>query len=202
MQDDKEFNNANNQDNQTDDWRSQANNAIQKTAYEGQGAEDNSQQQNYPQQGNNYQQQSYNAQPDYRQSYNAQPNYPQQGYQQQWYQQPNYPQQPVYPPQPQQPYYGQPYQPQNEYDPLKEADNETANALPIVAFILSFFVPVVAFILGIVALVQLKNQNSTNRRGFAIAAIVISVCYVILSIVLSSVVTALISGLASNGYAY
>lgn len=50
--------------------------------------------------------------------------------------------------------------------------------LGIVAFVLSFFVQLVALVLGIVALVQSKKAGHGN--GFAVAAIIISVVGLIL----------------------
>lgn len=52
----------------------------------------------------------------------------------------------------------------------------------IVAFILSFFIQLVALILGIVALVQ--SRKAGHKNGFALAAIIISVVLMVLSVVL------------------
>jgi hypothetical protein len=52
----------------------------------------------------------------------------------------------------------------------------------IVAFILSFFVQLVALILGIVALVQ--SRKAGHKNGWAVAAIIISVVLMVLGVVL------------------
>ncbi|MGX5770937.1 DUF4190 domain-containing protein [Microbacterium ureisolvens] len=54
--------------------------------------------------------------------------------------------------------------------------------LGIVAFILSFFVQLIALILGIVALVQSRKAGAKN--GFALAAIIISAVLMVLGIIL------------------
>ncbi|WP_394278142.1 DUF4190 domain-containing protein [Microbacterium sp.] len=53
--------------------------------------------------------------------------------------------------------------------------------LGIVAFVLSFFVQLVALILGIVALVQ--SRKAGHKNGFALAAIIISVVIGVLAII-------------------
>lgn len=52
----------------------------------------------------------------------------------------------------------------------------------IVAFILSFFVQLIALILGIVALVQSKKAG--HKNGFALAAIIISAVLMVLGVIL------------------
>ena len=64
----------------------------------------------------------------------------------------------------------------------------------IVAFILSFFVQLVALILGIVALVQ--SRRAGQKNGFAIAAIVISSVLIVVGIF---VAIALLSWFATQG---
>lgn len=54
--------------------------------------------------------------------------------------------------------------------------------LGIVAFILSFFIQLVALILGIVALVQ--SRKAGHKNGWAVAAIIISAVLMILGIIL------------------
>ena len=55
--------------------------------------------------------------------------------------------------------------------------------LGIVAFILSFFVQLVALILGIVALVQ--SRRAGHKNGWAVAAIIISIVLMILGIIIA-----------------
>jgi hypothetical protein len=54
--------------------------------------------------------------------------------------------------------------------------------LGIVAFILSFFVQLIALILGIVALVQSRKAGAKN--GWAVAAIIISAVLMLLGVIL------------------
>ncbi|WP_194397948.1 DUF4190 domain-containing protein [Microbacterium atlanticum] len=54
--------------------------------------------------------------------------------------------------------------------------------LGIVAFILSFFVQLVALILGIVALVQ--SRKAGHKNGWALAAIIISAVLMVLGVIL------------------
>lgn len=53
--------------------------------------------------------------------------------------------------------------------------------LGIVAFVLSFFVQLVALVLGIVALVQSKKAGASN--GWAIAAIVVSAVLLVIGVI-------------------
>lgn len=55
------------------------------------------------------------------------------------------------------------------------------NSLAIAALILSFFIPVVGIILGIVALNQIKETHE-GGHGMAVAAIVISIAWVVIAI--------------------
>ena len=64
----------------------------------------------------------------------------------------------------------------------------------IVAFILSFFIQIVALILGIVALVQSKKAGAKNP--FAVAAIIISAVLIVIGII---VAIALISWFSTQG---
>ncbi|WP_426324601.1 DUF4190 domain-containing protein [Microbacterium sp. E-13] len=68
--------------------------------------------------------------------------------------------------------------------------------LGIVAFILSFFVQLVALILGIIALVQSRKAGVKN--GWALAAIIISAVLIVVGIIVTIVVlTAVFGGLAA-----
>jgi hypothetical protein len=68
--------------------------------------------------------------------------------------------------------------------------------LGIVAFILSFFVQLVALILGIIALVQSRRAGVKN--GWALAAIIISAVLMVVGIIITIVVlTAVFGGLAA-----
>ena len=53
----------------------------------------------------------------------------------------------------------------------------------IVAFILSFFVQLIALILGIVALVQ--SRKAGHKNGWAVAAIIISIVLMVLGVILA-----------------
>ena len=57
--------------------------------------------------------------------------------------------------------------------------------LGIVAFVLSFFVQLIALILGIVALVQSKKAGRSN--GFALAAIIISAVLMVIGAILAAI---------------
>jgi uncharacterized membrane protein len=58
------------------------------------------------------------------------------------------------------------------------------NTLAIVGLILSFLVPIVGLVLGIIALNQLKNNPGEEGRGLAIAAIVISSIFMLIGILI------------------
>jgi len=94
------------------------------------------------------------------------------------------------PPPPQQPYAAAP----------PPAYNAPAGApvpgktLGIVAFILSFFVQLVALILGIVALVQ--SRKAGHKNGFALAAIIISAVLIVLGIIIAIIVFATLGSVA------
>ena len=60
----------------------------------------------------------------------------------------------------------------------------------IIAFILSFFVQLIALILGIVALVQ--SRKAGHKNGFALAAIIISSVLIVLGIIFAIIFFALI----------
>ncbi|TDN88585.1 DUF4190 domain-containing protein [Microbacterium sp. BK668] len=59
---------------------------------------------------------------------------------------------------------------------------QPGRTLGIVAFILSFFVQLIALILGIVALVQ--SRRAGQKNGWALAAIIISAVLMVLGIIL------------------
>lgn len=60
----------------------------------------------------------------------------------------------------------------------------------IVAFILSFFIQLVALILGIIALVQ--SRRAGHKNGWALAAIIISSVLIVIGIIVSIVVFAVV----------
>lgn len=68
--------------------------------------------------------------------------------------------------------------------------------LGIVAFILSFFVQLIALILGIVALVQSKKAGQKN--GFALAAIIISSVLIVVSIIVGILLLTYAGSLATE----
>jgi len=70
--------------------------------------------------------------------------------------------------------------------------------LGIVAFILSFFMQVIALILGIVALVQSKKAG--NKNGFALAAIIISSVLLVIGIIIAIVIFAVFVPAAAEEY--
>lgn len=59
---------------------------------------------------------------------------------------------------------------------------QPGRTLGIVAFILSFFVQLIALILGIVALVQ--SRKAGQKNGWALAAIIISAVLMVLGVIL------------------
>jgi hypothetical protein len=97
------------------------------------------------------------------------------------------------------PAYQQPgYSSAPAYDPSSAIPGAPVpgKTLGIVAFILSFFVPVIPLVLGIVALVQSRKARAGN--GFAIAAIVISAIGLIVgAIVLFAIVVPSLSAAAT-----
>lgn len=138
---------------------------------------------------------------------------------------PGYPTAPGYPQPPapdpaygqQQPAYGQP----PAYDPAAYGQQPPAYAAPspyaaappapygapvqptvpgrtmgVVAFILSFFVQVVALILGIVALVQSRKAGAKN--GFAVAAIIISSVLIVVGVILTIVFVSVAANIAND----
>jgi len=64
--------------------------------------------------------------------------------------------------------------------------------LGIVAFILSFFVQLVALILGIVALVQSRKAGLKN--GWALAAIIISSVLIVIGIIVTIIIVTVVAG--------
>jgi hypothetical protein len=75
------------------------------------------------------------------------------------------------------------------------------NVLSIIGFILAFLIPPVGFILGIIALSQIKKSNEKGR-GLAIAAIVIGVIlflFLILIIFIIGLSWIVIKNVAENG---
>lgn len=68
--------------------------------------------------------------------------------------------------------------------------------LGIVAFILSFFLQLVALILGIVALVQSKKAG--HKNGFAVAAIIISAVLMVIGIIIAIIVFAVLGTAAAE----
>ena len=94
---------------------------------------------------------------------------------------------PAYPPQAAPPVYGQqPYAaaPPPAYG-APASPTVPGRTMGIIAFILSFFVQVIALILGIVALVQ--SRKAGHKNGFAIAAIIISSVLIVLGIIFAIV---------------
>lgn len=63
----------------------------------------------------------------------------------------------------------------------EQATTKKTSGLAIAALILAFFIPIVGFILGIVALSSIK-KNKEGGHGIAIAAIIISVVIMLLSL--------------------
>ena len=86
-----------------------------------------------------------------------------------------------------QPPYGQPAQPAYAAAPPAPYGAPAAGptipgkTMGIVAFILSFFIQLVALILGIVALVQ--SRKAGHKNGWAVAAIIISSVLLVVSII-------------------
>jgi hypothetical protein len=74
------------------------------------------------------------------------------------------------------------YPPPPAYQPASATDGPVpGKTLGIVAFILSFFIQLVALILGIIALVQSRKAGAKN--GWALAAIIISVVLMVIGII-------------------
>ncbi|MFE7846445.1 DUF4190 domain-containing protein [Microbacterium sp. NPDC057407] len=100
------------------------------------------------------------------------------------------------------PAYGQPQSPPPGYGqpqypaappPAYGPPADTAvpgRTLGIVAFILSFFVQLIALILGIVALVQ--SRKAGQKNGWALAAIIISSVLIVIGIIVLIIVFAVI----------
>lgn len=68
--------------------------------------------------------------------------------------------------------------------------------LGVAAFILAFFVQLVALILGIVALVQSKKAGHSN--GFAVAAIIISSVLIVIGVIVAILIISYSVNLAST----
>jgi len=64
--------------------------------------------------------------------------------------------------------------------------------LGIVAFVLSFFVQLVALVLGIVALVQSRKAGVKN--GWALAAIIISAVLMVVAIIVTIIIVSVVLG--------
>ena len=96
------------------------------------------------------------------------------------------PAQPIQPTQPVQPIQP-PVQPMPQYtytQPVNAMpENKEGGGLAITAFVLSFIIPPVALILGIIGLVKYKR----SYRGFCIAAVVISAVFTLFGILLAAI---------------
>lgn len=101
---------------------------------------------------------------------------------------------PAYPPQSTTPpVYGQPAYgaaPPAAYGGPPPSATIPGRTMGIIAFILSFFVQLIALILGIVALVQ--SRKAGHKNGFALAAIIISSVLIVLGIIFAIIFFALI----------
>ncbi len=98
---------------------------------------------------------------------------------------PAYGQPPAGAPQPQPQYGGAPQYasaPPPSYAPPADAP-VPGRTMGIVAFILSFFVQLIALILGIIALVQSRKAGAKN--GWAVAAIIISIVLMVLGVIIA-----------------
>lgn len=101
----------------------------------------------------------------------------------------------------QQPYGGQPAQqspygqPQPQYGGYGQAEPRW-NVLAIVGFVLSFIVTIAGLVVSIIAYVQIRKTGDKGR-GLALAGIIISAVFIVLSIVFSIV---LFSAAANSGY--
>ncbi|HEX5729377.1 DUF4190 domain-containing protein [Microbacterium sp.] len=100
-----------------------------------------------------------------------------------------------------QPAYGQPAQPAySAAPPAPYGDPAAGPTIPgktmgIVAFILSFFIQIVALILGIIALVQ--SRKAGHKNGWALAAIIISSVLIVVGIIIA--IIAISIGVAAAG---
>ncbi|HYJ49743.1 MAG TPA: DUF4190 domain-containing protein [Microbacterium sp.] len=101
-----------------------------------------------------------------------------------------------------QPAYGQPAQPAYSAAPPAPYGAPAAGptipgkTMGIVAFILSFFIQIVALILGIVALVQ--SRKAGHKNGWAVAAIIISSVLLVVSIIVAIAVFAALGAAAAE----
>lgn len=102
-----------------------------------------------------------------------------------------------------QPYAGQ--QPQQQQQPQSNYAQQapgSSNTYALVGFILSFFFPLLGLIFSIMGL-QEANKKNGDRKGFAIAGIIISVVYMVITvIVVICVWAAALSAVASYPYYY
>jgi len=71
------------------------------------------------------------------------------------------------------------------------------NTMAIVGFILAFFVSIVGAVLGFVALSQIKRTGEQGR-GLAIAAVIIGLVEVVLTIILTIIIIASLGVAAAN----
>jgi hypothetical protein len=92
------------------------------------------------------------------------------------------------------PAYGQPQYasaPPPAYAPPADA-TVPGRTMGIVAFILSFFVQLIALILGIVALVQ--SRKAGQKNGWALAAIIISSVLIVVGIIVTIIIVSVVFG--------
>ena len=105
---------------------------------------------------------------------------------------------PAYAQQPAAPAYGQ--QPYAAAPPPAYGAPATATipgrTMGIVAFILSFFIQIVALVLGIIALVQSKKAG--HKNGWAVAAIIISSVLLVVSIIVGIIIAISLGALAAE----
>lgn len=86
--------------------------------------------------------------------------------------------------------------PQASYGAPAPGTPVPGKTLGIVAFVLSFFMQVIALILGIIALVQSKKAGVKN--GFALAAVIISSVLLVVGIIVGIVLISMFSNLANE----
>ena len=60
---------------------------------------------------------------------------------------------------------------------------EEKDNMPIIALVLSFFIPLAGLIVGIIAFKKVKKTTDQNGRGYCIAAIVISIVTMVLNFI-------------------
>ncbi|MBA8816481.1 pilus assembly protein TadC [Microbacterium halimionae] len=76
--------------------------------------------------------------------------------------------------------------------PAAASTERPGRTMGIVAFILSFFIQIVALVLGIIALVQ--SRKAGQKNGFALAAIILSAVFMVVGVIIGIVVFATIMG--------